>query len=1091
MPNGYLVNLGNGQLDSGDTTDVSTTNFTSAGSIGTGTWTWYGTYFGTLYTDTISGTYYYDASGFVYFVPDSPPSTIYTLTSASTTAVPDGIINGTAGDDLIGPIYEDPSDGDHVDWYTGGTNDSIVALAGNDTVRAELGNDTIDGGSGNDLLLGGSGNDSIVGGTGADTLLGGTGADELLGQDGLDVLDGGQGNDTLDGGADADTLLGGSGDDTLLGQGGNDFLQGDDPRTATSASEYLNWSEEGTNETNLGSGFTQDTGGMNVTVSFDDPLGIGSTLRMRTAPQFVDSGEPFATGSSGQIYDTNSNSITGTLDITFDAKLGSGLTDSVENVRFRVADLDYISGSHQDIVQVVAYDADGNTVPISLSQTVVNDTLDSSTGTMTGVGTADSSSEAEGSVLVEITGPVHKIEITYSNGLSGTQRIYFSDVHFDTIPNTAAPGNDSLDGGIGDDTLLGMEGDDTLSGGDGADRLRGGEGADNISGDAGNDTLSGQSGNDTLDGGIGNDNLRGGDGSDSLVGGSGNDTLSGQLGNDILDGGAGADDLFGGSGNDSLLGQDGDDYLQGDPGSAAVSGAEQLNWSDEGVGGTDLSGGFTQNTGDMNVSVKYDDPLGINPTLTRSTDTQYVDTVAGETFASGSSAALYDNNSSGVTSKLSFSFDAQEGTGMSDNVQNVRFRLADVDSSGNHQDNFQILAYDADGNLVPITLSQPSNNDTLDSDEGTITAGPTGQSSADAEGSVLVEIAGPVHEIIITYSNGDSGQQRAYISDVHFDTVPLAHSPGNDTLDGGDGDDTLLGMDGDDTLIGGRGADSMAGGAGDDSFTISHGDTVSGGDGDDTFTFVDLGETPANITVIGGEGAEDNGGDTLDFSAIGGSVTYTNTDDSNGGLSGTATLADGSVITFENIENIICFTPGTLILTPHGERRVESLRPGDLVITQDHGPQPLRWVGAKEVPGMGKFAPVRISRTLLAGAREDLLVSPQHRVLIGNAATQLLFAQEEVLASAKHLLASGGAKLAPCERVTYLHLMFDQHQIIYANGAATESFHVGDVGLDAVGAQAREEIFSLFPELRSDTSQYGSTARFCLKAHEARLLPAA
>jgi hypothetical protein len=72
--------------------------------------------------------------------------------------------------------------------------------------------------------------------------------------------------------------------------------------------------------------------------------------------------------------------------------------------------------------------------------------------------------------------------------------------------------------------------------------------------------------------------------------------------------------------------------------------------------------------------------------------------------------------------------------------------------------------------------------------------------------------------------------------------------------------------------------------------------------------------------------------------------------------------------------------------------------------------------------------------------------------------------------------------------VTYVHIMFEQHEIIFANGIPTESFHPGACGVDALAAQAREEMFSLFPELRCDPNAYGPTARMSVKAREAKLL---
>jgi hypothetical protein len=70
-------------------------------------------------------------------------------------------------------------------------------------------------------------------------------------------------------------------------------------------------------------------------------------------------------------------------------------------------------------------------------------------------------------------------------------------------------------------------------------------------------------------------------------------------------------------------------------------------------------------------------------------------------------------------------------------------------------------------------------------------------------------------------------------------------------------------------------------------------------------------------------------------------------------------------------------------------------------------------------------------------------------------------------------------------------MMLDRHEVVYAEGAATESFHVGDVGIAAISDQSREEMFSVFPELRSNPNAYGQTARPCLKRHEAQLLQAA
>src|SRR6056297_230082 len=329
---------------------------------------------------------------------------------------------------------------------------------------------------------------------------------------------------------------------------------------------------------------------------------------------------------------------------------------------------------------------------------------------------------------------------------------------------------------------------------------------------------------------------------------------------------------------------------------------------------------------------------------------------------------------------------------------------------------------------------------------------------------------------------------------------------GSDTISGGDGNDEIIGDTGNDTLQGDAGSDTIFGGAdddlisggtendqlfgqdGDDTINVSQGDSAAGGGGDDVFILTDLGETDTGtITIIGGEGDE-TAGDTLVLTPDTGrdDITFTNTDDAAGGLSGTFTL-NGAVVNFSEIENIICFTPGARILTQWGERPIETLRPGDMVVTRDHGLQPVRWTGNRTVHGSGDFAPVSIASTVMGG-QEALLVSPQHRMLFTGYRAELLFGESEVLVAAKHLVNGRDVTISEQEAVTYIHIMFDRHEVIYAGGIATESFYAGDTALSAVDSAAREELFAIFPELRSAPGRHREIARPCLKRHEAALL---
>jgi len=314
---------------------------------------------------------------------------------------------------------------------------------------------------------------------------------------------------------------------------------------------------------------------------------------------------------------------------------------------------------------------------------------------------------------------------------------------------------------------------------------------------------------------------------------------------------------------------------------------------------------------------------------------------------------------------------------------------------------------------------------------------------------------------------------------------------GNDTILGGAGDDSIDGGVGDDQIQGGDGADILDGGDGDDTLFVGSGDTVAGGDGDDLFIIDPTLLTGGTITIDGLEGDEDDGGDVIDFNGtLAAPITWTAQGDDPGGRAGTATLVDGTVINFSNIEKVICFARGTRILTPRGPVAVENLRVDHMVLTRDNGLQPIRWINARRVPATGDFAPLLIAKGAM-GNDTDLVVSPQHRMLIKGPKPELLFGQREVLAAAKHLVDGRTIHRLDGGLVDYFHIMFDQHELIFAEGAITESFHAGEASLSGISDPAREELFALFPELRSAPMARSKTARLCLRKHEAHLLRAA
>jgi len=179
-----------------------------------------------------------------------------------------------------------------------------------------------------------------------------------------------------------------------------------------------------------------------------------------------------------------------------------------------------------------------------------------------------------------------------------------------------------------------------------------------------------------------------------------------------------------------------------------------------------------------------------------------------------------------------------------------------------------------------------------------------------------------------------------------------------------------------------------------------------------------------------------------------------------------------------------CFVKGTLIKTEDGPRAIETLRVGDLIKTAHNGLQPIRWIGSRTVAGLGRFAPIRIGAGTL-GNRRDLWVSPQHRMVVGDWRTEFYFGTKEAFVAAKHLVNGSTIRQNPCPQVTYYHLAFDTHEVVFAEGARSESLHLGKTAIASLPKDAQRELFDLFPELEMDSSL---TAHACLAGWEGRLM---
>lgn len=530
----------------------------------------------------------------------------------------------------------------------------------------------------------------------------------------------------------------------------------------------------------------------------------------------------------------------------------------------------------------------------------------------------------------------------------------------------------------------------------------------------------------------------GSDGADFLSGGDGDDLLQGGDGNDTLDSGRGADTILGGAGADIVTVSD-------DHGTDVI------------FGGAD-----------------YDQLVFATPTSS-----------AGVTVTwTGNGAGTYD-------------FNATTGAGT--------FTGIEQSSGTQHAD-----TYDASADAAGVRVYALGGNDTViggsgadwlygdDGDDSLI--GGAGNDSIFFGAGNDAAFGGDGDDFFDDAGGTPSGTGNNLIdggagNDFSWD------ASGNDTFYGGDGNDTFIGdSGGDDRLFGGAGNDSLEGGAGADTLDGGAGiDTLRGGTGADVFIAdgtADLIIDFDAVTGVDGGGTADN--DFIDLSAFYNATTlaawnaanpgqtYSNAlawakaDQSDGVLDAAGGLRlQGVAAEHLNLETVgvVCFAAGTLIDTAAGPVPVETLRPGDLVRTRDNGLQPLRWVGSRhlgadDLARNPRLRPIRVrpQATGLANQTRDLVLSPQHRVLLASRIAERMFGSAEVLVPVVKLLSVPGIEIAhDLTEVTYLHLLFDRHEILFADGVEAESLLLGEQARLSLGSPAWAEVVALFPELAGST----------------------
>ncbi|AUH34330.1 Hint domain-containing protein [Paracoccus tegillarcae] len=1020
----------------------------------------------------------------------------------------DGVVNGTSGSDLIDGNYHEALGSGGADQVDGG--DAVVGQFGN--------NDSIRGLGGNDTIFAGEGRDTVSGGTGADQIHGGAENDVITGDAGTDTIYGDGGDDTINAGSENDVVFGNEGNDSILGGAGNDNLSGDgvsDPNYHTYTGYVF-----GNNFQDSGSVAATNYDGMQIT-------GAATTITIR------DDDNTLLSDYLNEEQFVDANQVVLINGVEHKAFLEQIVTmeDPATGEQYVFAQLDVdinnndaAGAGEQGNVNILLSDnapPPGATL-VSVSGTAVNDQ-----------NLVYPPSSSDDTIL----------------GEAGNDTIH-GQAGDDSLDGGAD--SDSIEGNDGDDTLLGgITGDDTLLGGSGEDSIIGGVGSDSIDGGANNDIIDAGTGADQVFGGSGDDTITAGDGNDLVYGDSnipgspqGYEYKAYYLGQNFAD-------LLPGQVAHYLNGinitgtpitvtiNDNDLELLTDDNSA--NGGVNDSFSD--LDQTVTINGITYNVL-LEQLVTYQDQFG-NTYRFAQLDIDYNnDGIANNSLSpeQGSLQLLLSDTPPPIGADLTLvpgSIDGSNDLLYDDNWDDSILGGAGEDTiygeKGNDTidggaDNDTISGGDGNdlifGGAGNDSLMGDLGNDTINAQDGNDTVlGGAGDDSIQAgsgDDSLMGEagndtIDGDVGMDTIEGGAGSDtllgGADADYI-DGGADADDIAGGTGNDTIlggtgadiiDGGADNDSIDGGAGDDSLDGGDGVDNISGGTGSDAITAGRGDTATGGDDRDTFT-LDVNQVGSGsvFTVDGGAGV----GTTADYDSIvlGPGLTYAGNwsgvrDADDNSWSGSFDVVDDAsntyTVNFTEIEGPICFARGTEIQTETGVRKVEHLREGDMLMTRDNGPKPISWIGSRgfvndQSENARKFSPILIRKGALGSDRpnRDLFVSPQHRILVRSKIAQRMFGEDEVLIAAILLLQIDGIEqVSDFDEVEYFHILFDQHEIVYANGVEAESLHTGPEALKSLPLEARQEIFAIFPQLAEMTGGSSrSLARFSPKGKKARKL---
>ncbi|WP_305037467.1 Hint domain-containing protein [Epibacterium sp. Ofav1-8] len=579
------------------------------------------------------------------------------------------------------------------------------------------------------------------------------------------------------------------------------------------------------------------------------------------------------------------------------------------------------------------------------------------------------------------------------------------------------------------------------------------------------------------------DYIDGGDGDDTIDGDTGDDTIAGGAGDDIIlsgsHGNAGAPVYTDVDNGDDLHGTSGQDFYRwtAAPGSSATI---RMNYTpsvaDAGDGVADYVVVATTNDtgtltiGDFDVGVDRivlpEDYAGISI----SDSNGYASITI--TYANGNQQhfGIYHDSSPPISASAIFTTEAPVTTQSDDDT---------------------LLGGAGDDTFV---LEDQFGSDSIDGGDG----------SGDQ-----IDASGLTSGITATFSGSGSGSLSDGQDTLTFenieemtltsqsDSVDASASGSSVLLSAGDGDDTLQGSTTNDTLIGGLGDDSLTGNDGDDLFVL----TTSGGR--DTISDFDT----SDDDVDGVFNDQIDVSDLTGGSGPGGAVTTRDVVVSDDG-------AGNALLTFPGGEELVlgggitpammtghanlyaagipCFTAGTLIDTTLGPRPVEALKPGDMLPTADAGPQPVLWVGQTVLSPARlrddpRLWPVTLRAGGVLGLPAPITVSRQHRLLLstGPGRVPLGGGPEACFLRANQLLRHAPDQAfadCPPRGITYVHVLLARHQVIFADGIATESFYPGPWSLPGLCAQARSDLLRVMPQLQALAQVHPDIARQASRA---------